>query len=133
NGLDGGTTLPGSDAAVDAVPTGPEVCDNGVDDDLNGSQDEGCPCAPGTEPRACYEGPAGTGGVGQCTMGTQTCTDSDEFGAWSECVGSVFPAEELCDDRIDNDCDGEVDEGCIPPHMPEQCSLATMMHVREIG
>ena len=48
---------------------------------------------------------------GLCTAGSQTCTFSD--GVWQmlplDC-GAVGPLEEVCDE-LDNDCDGDIDEG----------------------
>jgi lysophospholipase L1-like esterase len=55
--------------------------------------------------RACYEGPAGTEGVGVCRGGTRTCSG----GAWGDCAGQVLPSVEVCDDTVDNDCNGLVD------------------------
>jgi len=43
--------------------------------------------------------------LGNCRLGTQTCTD----GVWGECVGAVGPSSEVCD-RVDNDCNGVVDD-----------------------
>ncbi len=82
-----------------------EVCGDGIDNDCNGEIDDGCPCVNGaTQP--CYTGSQATLGVGACHGGTQTCM----HGQWGACVGAQTPAEEVCD-GIDNDCNGEVDDG----------------------
>jgi len=58
------------------------------------------------EVRACYSGADGTQGVGACVAGQQGCFG----GAWQvECSGEVVQATEVCDDAIDNDCDGAID------------------------
>lgn len=56
--------------------------------------------------RACYTGPDGTSGVGVCVGGLQSCA----AGAWdASCSAEIVPMTEICDDAIDNDCDGSVD------------------------
>lgn len=88
----------------------PEVCDNQLDDNGDGEVDEDCFCAAETE-QTCYAGPADTLGVGICKAGIQACGKSDEFRVWDECKGAVLPTRDLCDDGIDNDCNGEMDDG----------------------
>ncbi len=88
-----------------------EICDQ-LDNDCNGKIDDDPSCTTTCkdgETRPCYTGPAGTQGRGICRNGLETCKDQK----WAGCVGDVLPADkEVCNDNLDNDCDGEVDEGC---------------------
>ncbi|MBW1808474.1 MAG: hypothetical protein JRJ87_09800 [Deltaproteobacteria bacterium] len=45
---------------------------------------------------------------GACQAGTQDCVD----GLWAACQGGIGPAQEICEDSIDNNCDGNTDEDC---------------------
>ncbi|MCB9550925.1 MAG: hypothetical protein H6705_03380 [Myxococcales bacterium] len=89
--------------AVAGMPSA-EVC-NGEDDDCDGAVDEGE--GGGAITRGCYDGPAGTAGVGTCAEGVQRCVD----GAFAACEGQVMPVDEVCDD-VDDDCDGDPYGGC---------------------
>ncbi|GMV44539.1 MAG: hypothetical protein AMXMBFR64_62550 [Myxococcales bacterium] len=64
----------------------------------------GCPCPTAGVSTPCAG--AGPDGVGPCKHGVRVCLG----GAWSACTGEVLPAPEACND-IDDDCDGETDEG----------------------
>ncbi len=71
---------------------------------------EGCLCDSDTQVD-CYEGPEGTINVGICRAGRRTCVDN----VWSACQGQVTPLDsEICNE-MDDDCDGETDEGVGGP------------------
>ncbi|WP_153822451.1 MopE-related protein [Polyangium spumosum] len=97
SGCDGGQVF--------CVPTNqptPEVCD-GLDNNCDGVIDEDDPGGGA----ACDSGL-----FGPCAAGTAVCMS----GALT-CSPAVLPVGELCDDGVDNNCDGDVDEGCsaAPP------------------
>ncbi|HRI70529.1 MAG TPA: MopE-related protein, partial [Polyangium sp.] len=81
----------------------PEVCD-GVDNNCDGMNDNvtgvGQPCGTNT---------------GECTAGTTQCSTNGVI-----CVGSVGPTAELCD-GLDNDCDGQTDDGV--PGVGQPCGV----------
>jgi hypothetical protein len=96
-------------SATPGTPT-TETC-NGIDDNCNGTVDEGVT-------RSCYTGPSGTAGVGICRAGTQTCVVGGT-GTWGACTGQVLPATETCN-GVDDNCNGVVDDpfarppSCVP-------------------
>lgn len=96
-----GETLPGT-----------ETCNTSVDDDCDGMVNEegaGCVCLPSST-QSCYSGPAGTRGVGVCKAGVRTCnTQGTAYGA---CTGEVVPTAENCSNNVDDNCDGQINEGC---------------------
>lgn len=81
-----------------------EVCGDKRDNDCDWQTDEECECKTGDE-RECGSK------KGVCKEGVERCVD----GSWSgECEGGFigYPTE-FCDNELDDDCDGSVNEGCI--------------------
>jgi predicted ribosomally synthesized peptide with SipW-like signal peptide len=93
-----GTThcVGGALSCIQNVQPVAETC-NGLDDDCDGSVDEGDPGGGG----ACS-----TGLPGICNAGTLHCV-----GGALSCVQNVSAGTEICN-GLDDDCDGAVDEGC---------------------
>jgi len=63
-------------------------------------------CSPGaTQNRSC-----GTD-AGVCVSGTQsrTCSSTGTWSAWSTCVGQISGTSEICNNVLDDDCDGAID------------------------
>jgi hypothetical protein len=98
---------------VVAVVEGARGLCNTLDDDCDGTVDEGCACAPGAVQR-CFAGPPGRHDVGACQGGMQQCIGT-EIGHWGPCEGGIPPATETCN-GLDDDCNGCTDEiaDCVP-------------------
>lgn len=87
-------------------------------DPVNGCESNvACTCRPG-ESAECYGGAEGTKDVGACKAGQKLC---DPTGlAFGPCAGEVLPQAEICDeDGVDEDCNGQSNEGgegceCVP-------------------
>ncbi len=95
------------DSCIAGTPAPIDTCGNGVDDDCDGSIDEGCtqPC-----PDADQDGYAVCATACALPPG-KTCGDCDDTS------GAVRPgATETCN-GVDDDCDGTVDEESNPPSL----------------
>jgi hypothetical protein len=94
-------------AARDCTSPEDNDCDGQPDDTL----DAVCICAGGSL-QPCEEHP-GLDGRGVCVAGQQSCllgagnTSSD----WGACESSIGPTPEVCDNGVDDDCDGQTDQG----------------------
>ena len=89
----------------------PDTGDSQPDGDTGDTQPVTGECTPGKEQKCDYNGPEGTEGIGICKAAVRTCKDDKK---WGPCVGEVIPVVEkgeLCDDGLDNDCDGKTDIG----------------------
>jgi hypothetical protein len=92
-----------------SVPAG-EICGNSEDEDCDGVPDNGCPCVDENS-NPLPDGSTKPCGSGECA-GTVKC----ELGVWgSTCDGGKVPSpSEVCGNAVDENCNGEKDEGCCP-------------------
>ena len=102
-GSDVGVCRPGLERCVDGAFTGvceggnaarDEACD-GLDDDCDGSVDEGVMRLCGSD-------------EGRCVAGVERCVE----GAFAACEGRVDPIAETCN-GVDDDCDATIDEALV--------------------
>ena len=71
-----------------------ESCD-GLDNDGDGMVDEDLAEACGYS-------------IGACRLGVRICL----AGVWSECLDAIAPITEECSNGLDDDCNGQTDDGC---------------------
>jgi hypothetical protein len=100
----GGSAQASHCGCYDNSAPSPEEC-NDIDDDCDGQTDEGIICCNPGSTRLCSEG----GSLGECAKGAQTCSAQ---GSWGEC--SVHATTEICYNELDDSCNGQADEGCMP-------------------
>ena len=79
----------------DINPDSVEVC-NSIDDNCNNIADEYLV-------RQC-----GVSEIGVCTLGNERCVN----GVWSGCT-AITPRDEICGNGLDDNCNGQTDEGCF--------------------
>jgi len=81
-------------------------CNDSIDNNCNGltdSQESACQALV-----VCISGqtqPCSTGLQGVCSTGTETCQNN----TWGSCIQNNQSSTEVCDDSLDNDCDGQTD------------------------
>lgn len=110
-----GTDCDDGDASVS--PAGIEVCGDAVDNDCDGSADED----DASDAETWYLD-SDSDGYGASSSGTTTsCTQpsgyADNDGDCDDTDSAISPdALEVCDDLVDDDCDGTPDDGCAMDH-----------------
>jgi hypothetical protein len=100
-------------------PSAREKCNDQTDSNCDGNLDEGCAGLPNAESITYYYD-GDVDGYGSSSTKESSVALSGPYvkkgGDCDDSNGSVYPgAKEDCTDRLDNNCDGEVNEGCVVP------------------
>lgn len=91
------------DTDADINPDAVEICTDGIDNNCNDLIDAQDPTAVDCPPD-CTDNDGDTYAIEGGTCGPIDCNDMD---------AAINPgAMEICDDQVDNNCNGEIDEGC---------------------
>lgn len=112
---------------ADGLSYGPcegDVVPAGLPED--GPGDENCDGSPVCEPATyadCYDGPAGTLGVGACKAGKKQCSPNGS--GYGSCKGATAPKALLCDGPQDWACNGDGDlcAPCLPGQTDPPCAF----------
>lgn len=75
-----------------------ETCDDALDNNCNSMVNENCFCKEGVTQECGSK-------EGICTSGTQACYNNE----WGICMNATTGTDEICDNGLDDDCDGYVD------------------------
>ena len=93
------------DTVVSEESISAQTCMDARDNDCDGHTDledsECIPCTPDATESCSINL------LGICSTGTKTC---NEDATWSSCLQDTQATIEICNDNLDNDCDGETDE-----------------------
>jgi hypothetical protein len=113
------SSVPGCEYACPQTPPSAEICDT-IDNDCDGEVDEdvegvGDACTP--EDLEEYEE------KGECSFGRIACV-----AGIMQCVEYVSPTEEVCN-NLDDDCDGETDEGFDKLNSIQYCGDCSGCHL----
>ncbi|MEM7828012.1 MAG: fibronectin type III domain-containing protein, partial [Candidatus Aenigmatarchaeota archaeon] len=82
-----------------------EVC-NGIDDDCDGVVDNNAGCCNEGEEQTFGLANEDMDGIGICRLGQKVCKN----GKWEVNVQPITPILEVCNNNVDDDCDGKVDK-----------------------
>lgn len=89
----------------------PEDPNSLEDENCNGDPNDGMvDCPQDGLDVACYTGPAGTMGIGDCQAGTKKCFLDKGNLIWGPCIGEIPPEVEQCGTAEDESCNGN--PGC---------------------